>query len=48
MDKWRYLAYNSAGGRVSQSMAATSPDDVKGKLWAEGLYVVKIERARWT
>jgi type IV pilus assembly protein PilC len=25
-----------------------SPEDVKRKLWSEGLYVVKIERKRWT
>jgi type IV pilus assembly protein PilC len=48
MGRFRYLAYNAAGGRVSQSMAALSPDEVKRKLWAEGLYVVKIEHARWT
>ena len=44
---FRYLAYNAAGGRVSDSMPAMSPDEVKRKLWSEGLYVVKIERTRW-
>jgi type IV pilus assembly protein PilC len=48
MQHFRYLAYNAAGGRVSDSMPALSPDEVKRKLWSEGLYVVKIERARWT
>lgn len=48
MDRFRYLAYNAAGGRVAQSMTADTPDDVKRKLWDEGLYVVKIEKAKWT
>jgi type IV pilus assembly protein PilC len=48
MERFRYLAYNAAGGRVSDSVAAMSPDEVKRKLWSDGLYVVKIERARWT
>ena len=47
MQHFRYLAYNAAGGRVSDSMPAMSPDEVKRKLWSEGLYVVKIERSRW-
>src|ERR1700738_2632118 len=48
MDKWRYLAYNEAWLRVAQSMPADTPDEVKRKLWAEGLYVVKIEKTRWS
>ena len=48
MEHFKYLAYNAAGGRVADSLAAMSPDEVKRKLWSEGLYVVKIERARWT
>lgn len=48
MERFKYLAYNAAGGKVADSLAATSPDEVKRKLWSEGLYVVKIERAHWT
>src|SRR3979411_2434976 len=48
MERFKYLAYNAAGGRVASSLPAVSPDEVKRKLWSEGLYVVKIERARWT
>ena len=48
MDKWHFLAYNEAGLRVAESMTASSPDEVKRKLWAGGMYVVKIERARWS
>jgi type IV pilus assembly protein PilC len=47
MQHYRYLAYNAAGGRVSASLAAVSPDEVKRKLWSDGLYVVKIEPQRW-
>lgn len=46
MDKIRYLAYDANGRRVSQAVAAASPDQLKQMLWAEGLHIVHIQSHR--
>src|SRR5579859_6373708 len=42
MSKFKYLAYHPSGQRMSQVVAAASPDQVKQMLWADGLHIVEI------
>jgi type IV pilus assembly protein PilC len=46
MNRYRYLAYETAGRRVARSVQAGSVDDVKQIAWAEGLHLVEIRRPR--
>src|SRR2546421_7888299 len=46
MAKYRFLAYDGAGNRVSAMMEAASPDGVKQLLWADGLFIVNIRARR--
>jgi type IV pilus assembly protein PilC len=46
MPKYRFLAYDAAGNRVSAMMEAASPDGVKQLLWADGLFIVNIRARR--
>ena len=46
MNRYRYLAYESAGRRVVRSVQASSVEDVKQMAWAEGLHLVDIRRPR--
>ena len=48
MAKYRFLAYDASGNRVSAMMEAPSPDGVKQLLWADGLFIVNIRARRWT
>jgi type IV pilus assembly protein PilC len=48
MAKYRFLAYDAAGNRVSAMMEAASPDGVKQLLWADGLFIVNIRARRLT
>lgn len=42
MGKYRYLAYDSAGRRLSSTVAAASYEQVRDMLWADGLHIVDI------
>jgi type IV pilus assembly protein PilC len=44
--KYRFLAYDASGNRVSAMMEATSPENVKQLLWADGLFIVNIRPRR--
>lgn len=44
MSKFKCFAYHPSGQRVSQVVAAASPDQVKQLLWAEGLHIVDIRK----
>ena len=46
MNRYRYLAYETAGRRVVRSVQAGSVEDVKQMAWAEGLHLVEIRRPR--
>jgi type IV pilus assembly protein PilC len=46
MNRYRYLAYETAGRRVVRSVQASSVEDVKQIAWAEGLHIVDIRRPR--
>ena len=48
MPKYRFLAYDAAGNRVSSMMEANSPDGVKQLLWADGLFIVNIRARRFS
>jgi type IV pilus assembly protein PilC len=48
MAKYRFLAYDASGNRVSAMMEAGSPDGVKQLLWADGLFIVNIRARRIT
>jgi type IV pilus assembly protein PilC len=48
MPKYRFLAYDPAGNRVSAMMEANSPDGVKQLLWADGLFIVNIRSRRFS
>src|SRR5947208_2088700 len=48
MAKYRFLAYDASGNRVSAMMEAPSPDGVKQLLWADGLFIVSIRARRFT
>jgi type IV pilus assembly protein PilC len=45
MARYRYVAYDSAGRRLSRAVAAQSDEQVKRMLWDQGLHIVDI-RAR--
>lgn len=45
MASYRYVAYDSAGRRLSRAVDAQSAEQVKAMLWDEGLHIVDI-RAR--
>jgi type IV pilus assembly protein PilC len=47
MANYRYLAYDTGGRRVSQTVSANSPDEVKQWLWQEGLYIIDIRQPRF-
>lgn len=42
MTRYRYLAYAAGGARVSDVIAASSPEQVKQLLWSQGLRIVEI------
>jgi type IV pilus assembly protein PilC len=42
MATYRYVAYDSAGRRLSRAVAAQSDEQVKQMLWAQGLHIVDI------
>jgi type IV pilus assembly protein PilC len=48
MNRYRYLAYETAGRRVVRSVQAGSVEDVKQIVWAEGLHIVEIRRPRFS
>src|SRR5437879_10348378 len=48
MAKYRFLAYDASGNRVSAMMEAGSPEGVKQLLWADGLFIVNIRATRVT
>jgi len=48
MSTYRYVAYDSAGRRLSRAVTAQSDDQVKRMLWDQGLHIVDIRaRLRW-
>ncbi|HYW22785.1 MAG TPA: type II secretion system F family protein [Terriglobales bacterium] len=42
MARYRYVAYDSAGRRLTRAVAAQSDDQVKRMLWDQGLHIVDI------
>ena len=42
MARYRYVAYDSAGRRLSRAVAAQSDEQVKRMLWDQGLHIVDI------
>jgi type IV pilus assembly protein PilC len=42
MAGYRYVAYDSAGHRISRTVAASSGEQVKRMLWDQGLHIVDI------
>jgi type IV pilus assembly protein PilC len=44
MAQYRYVAYDRAGQRLAQVMAAGSVEQVKSALWEQGLYPVQIRK----
>ncbi|MBO0701800.1 MAG: type II secretion system F family protein, partial [Candidatus Dormibacteraeota bacterium] len=46
MGQYRFLAYDAAGNRVASVMDAPSPEGVKQRLWADGLFIVDIHPRR--
>src|SRR5438874_3995085 len=46
MAKYRFLAYDAAGNRVTSVLEAAPPDSVKQRLWADGLFIVNIRTHR--
>jgi type IV pilus assembly protein PilC len=42
MARYRYVAYDSAGRRLSRAVAAQSHEQVKRMLWDQGLHIVDI------
>ncbi|HEX6348753.1 MAG TPA: type II secretion system F family protein [Candidatus Dormibacteraeota bacterium] len=44
MNRFRYVAYDREGQRISQVVAATSMDDIRNHLWSQGMHIVDIRR----
>jgi type IV pilus assembly protein PilC len=46
MGEFRYVAYDSAGGRLAQVAQADSAEQVKRMLWEQGLHIIDIHPHR--
>jgi len=46
MENFKYTAYDAAGRRVTQVVAAASVEDIRNHLWSQGLHIVDISRHR--
>jgi type IV pilus assembly protein PilC len=42
MGRFRYVAYDSTGNRISSATTADSVDQIKESLWSQGLHIVDI------